>query len=83
MKESVNHVFDVSALAISLRGDCLDSLRRISYESIQWIVTSPPYNIGKDYEDVVPAAAYLAFQRQVLSQKNSVTVELDSKLVLI
>jgi adenine-specific DNA-methyltransferase len=68
VKESVSHVFDASARAVSLRGDCLDSLRSIPDESIQLIVTSPPYNIGKDYEDVVPAADYLAFQREVIAE---------------
>lgn len=28
-------------------GDCLELLRSIADESVQLIVTSPPYNIGK------------------------------------
>ena len=30
-------------------GDCLDFLRQIPDRSIQLTVTSPPYNIGKEY----------------------------------
>jgi len=31
-------------------GDCLDLLSQIPNDSVQLIVTSPPYNIGKWYE---------------------------------
>ena len=31
-------------------GDCLDLLKQIPDNSVQLVVTSPPYNIGKEYE---------------------------------
>ena len=31
-------------------GDCIDLLKQIPNESVQLVVTSPPYNIGKEYE---------------------------------
>ncbi len=34
-----------------IHGDCLDVMNKISSESVDLIVTSPPYNIGKDYGD--------------------------------
>jgi adenine-specific DNA-methyltransferase len=47
-------------------GDCLDLLKTIPDESIQLIVTSPPYNIGKEYEKRLDLNKYLEQQAQVI-----------------
>ena len=49
-------------------GDCLDLLDELPDESIQLIVTSPPYNIGKSYEQKQTLEAYLSLQRRVIEQ---------------
>lgn len=36
------------------KGDCRDLLTRIPHGSIDLTFTSPPYNIGKEYEKVRP-----------------------------
>jgi adenine-specific DNA-methyltransferase len=41
------------------QGDCLDLLPQIPHESIDLTVTSPPYNIGKEYERPLPLAEYV------------------------
>ncbi|MCQ3930852.1 MAG: site-specific DNA-methyltransferase [Chloroflexi bacterium] len=43
------------------QGDCLDYMRRMPNEIIDLTVTSPPYNIGKAYEDTRPLDEYLAW----------------------
>jgi site-specific DNA-methyltransferase (adenine-specific) len=43
-------------------GDCLDVLGRLPAESIDSIVTSPPYNLGiryRTYDDTIPRGKYL------------------------
>jgi adenine-specific DNA-methyltransferase len=40
-------------------GDCTQYLERIPSGSIPLIVTSPPYNIGKEYETLLPLTDYL------------------------
>ena len=40
-------------------GDALSELRKIESNTIQLIVTSPPYNIGKEYEKKTDYSAYL------------------------
>ena len=40
--------FEISKKAVVYGGDCLELLRQIPDESMQLIVTSPPYNIGKE-----------------------------------
>jgi len=42
--------FLLSRQIVVYPGDCLELLHRIPDESMQLIVTSPPYNIGKEYE---------------------------------
>lgn len=49
-------------------GDCLDFLRQIPDRSIQLIVTSPPYNIGKEYEKILDIKEYVSQQSQVIDE---------------
>ncbi len=51
--------------------DCMDNLEfmaQIPGESMQLIVTSPPYNLGKEYEGRSSLAAYLASQTDVIKE---------------
>jgi len=51
--------------------ECQDNLafmRHIKSGSMQLIVTSPPYNIGKSYEERRPLDAYVNQQAQVISE---------------
>jgi adenine-specific DNA-methyltransferase len=41
-----------------IAGDSLDEMAKIESGSIQLIITSPPYNIGKEYETVVTLGIY-------------------------
>lgn len=49
-------------------GDCLDFLQQIPDESIQLIITSPPYNIGKEYEERIDIEKYIFQQNRVISE---------------
>lgn len=48
--------------------DNLDYLARIVDESVQLVVTSPPYNIGKEYESKESLSTYVDQQRVVISE---------------
>ncbi|CAD5910343.1 DNA-methyltransferase [Planktothrix agardhii] len=41
--------------------DCLEVLKKIPSDSLQLTVTSPPYNIGKEYEECLPLNKYLSW----------------------
>ncbi len=43
-------------------------MHEISDKSFKLIVTSPPYNIGKEYESKLSIDAYLAYQKSVISE---------------
>lgn len=49
-------------------GDCLDFLKQLPVESVQLVVTSPPYNIGKRYEKKRSIDRYLSEQQAVINR---------------
>ncbi len=61
----VSH-FSLKEKAVLFRGDCTDFLKEIPDRSVQLVVTSPPYNIGKEDEKRLHLEAYVAQQRLVL-----------------
>jgi adenine-specific DNA-methyltransferase len=60
--------FDLKKRIVVHSGDCLDLLRQIPDSSIQLIVTSPPYNIGKEYEKKVRLNQYIEQQERVIKE---------------
>ena len=60
--------FALSESIVVYYGDCLDLLKSIPDESLQLVVTSPPYNIGKEYEKKLHLALYIQQQDQVISE---------------
>ncbi len=48
------------------RGDCTELLKGLPDESVDLVVSSPPYNIGKEYEARKHLDEYLAEQREIL-----------------
>lgn len=67
-KLNIHPVFRKNYRTVIHPGDCLDLLRQIPDESIQLIVTSPPYNIGKEYENKLKLDTYLEQQTQVIKE---------------
>jgi adenine-specific DNA-methyltransferase len=49
-------------------GDALELLRGLPDASVQLVVTSPPYNLGKRYERRRPLAEYLVDQERVIAE---------------
>jgi adenine-specific DNA-methyltransferase len=49
-------------------GDCFEFLKTVDSNSVDLIVSSPPYNIGKEYEDRSCLKKYLANQEAVLKE---------------
>src|SRR6266508_3505874 len=52
--------------AVVFAGDCRTLLRQVPSESIQLVVTSPPYNLGKEYERRLHLDDYAANQREII-----------------
>jgi adenine-specific DNA-methyltransferase len=60
--------FRANARAVVYEGDCREMLRDIPDGAIQLIVTSPPYNLGKEYEKYLHLDDYILQQRQVIAE---------------
>lgn len=64
----IAETFDPKERIVVLQGDCLDLLKTIPTETIQLIATSPPYNIGKEYETRLKLETYLEQQARVIRE---------------
>jgi adenine-specific DNA-methyltransferase len=60
--------FDEESSIVVYHGNCIDLLKSIPDEKIQLIATSPPYNIGKEYENKLDLNAYIQQQREVIQE---------------
>jgi adenine-specific DNA-methyltransferase len=64
----ISNSFDIRANVILYHGRCQDLLKNMPDESVQLIITSPPYNIGKEYEKKRRIKDYLDEQREVITE---------------
>ena len=67
-KLKITDNWDSKADLVLYCGDCLDLLGRIPSGSINLIVTSPPYNIGKSYERRTSLDDYLRWQQRIIDE---------------
>lgn len=67
-KRKIVERFALSEHIVAYPGDCLDLLKTIPDESLRLIVTSPPYNIGKEYERRLKLETYLEQQEVVIRE---------------
>jgi adenine-specific DNA-methyltransferase len=56
-----------------MQGDCLELMKDIPDGSVDLTVTSPPYNIGKEYESSVSMGDYIGWQREVITEAARLT----------
>ncbi len=54
--------------SVIFTGDCLDHLKQIHNDSLKLIITSPPYNLGKEYEKKQRLDKYIENQVLVIEQ---------------
>ncbi len=64
----ISENFDLNKDIILYNGSCRNLLKQIPNKSIQLIVTSPPYNIGKEYEKKLDIDTYIKQQAEVIKE---------------
>lgn len=64
----VSEIFDEKANLVLYKGNCLDLLAQIPSGQFRLVVTSPPYNVGKPYEQRINFNEYLDQQRRVIGE---------------
>lgn len=65
---SIEEIYHDDANIILFPNDVNIFLSTIPNESVKLIVTSPPYNIGKEYETKTKLEKYLAYQESVIKE---------------
>lgn len=65
---SVSTKFSLNERAVLLTGDCRNLLSQIPDKSIRLVVTSPPYNLGKEYEQRLKLTEYITQQTEVIGE---------------
>ena len=53
--------------------DCIEAMRKINSSCINLTITSPPYNIGKEYEKVLPLEKYLSWAHEWMNEIYRIT----------
>jgi adenine-specific DNA-methyltransferase len=65
---NISRKFSPKEQVVVYPGDCLDLLKTIPGGALQLIVTSPPYNLGKEYEKKLKLKTYLEQQASVIKE---------------
>ncbi len=66
--KQIANSFSPTADLILYQGDVRDFVATIPDNTVSLIITSPPYNLGKDYEDRVSIERYLQSQAEVIAE---------------
>lgn len=64
----ITNKYDKESDVVLYDGDTLELLKQIPDGEAMLIITSPPYNIGKEYEKVCPIDQYLRQQEEVIKE---------------
>jgi adenine-specific DNA-methyltransferase len=74
-KADTSEKFDPKATSVILAGDSAETLKTVPDGSVKLIITSPPYNIGKVYEEATHLEAYLENLSPIVDQLIRVLAE--------
>jgi adenine-specific DNA-methyltransferase len=66
--KQIENQYSPDADLVLCHGDAQEFIATIPDNTVSLIITSPPYNLGKDYEDRVSIKAYLDTQAEVIAQ---------------
>ena len=65
---TVADTYEPNVDVVLFDGDCSEFLKDIPSNSVDLIITSPPYNIGKKYEKKTTLHSYLKSQEPVIAE---------------
>ncbi|WP_435055962.1 DNA-methyltransferase [Micromonospora aurantiaca (nom. illeg.)] len=78
IKAALGKPYYESAETLLYHGDCLELMGRLNEPAFDLTVTSPPYNIGKEYEKVLPLADYVAWCSKWMTRIHELTLKSGS-----
>jgi adenine-specific DNA-methyltransferase len=78
VKADLGKPYYESASVLLYQGDCMELMSRLSQPLFDLTITSPPYNIGKEYERVLPLPEYVKWCGKWMAQIHSLTLPTGS-----
>lgn len=73
IKNSIGKPYFETDDCLLYAGDCLDLMKKIDPAFVDLTITSPPYNIGKEYEEPMSLENYLDWCKNWISEIHRVT----------
>jgi adenine-specific DNA-methyltransferase len=70
--------FSTEERIVVFNGNCLELLSSVPDASMQLVITSPPYNLGKEYEKRLELKTYLEQQEEVIRESVRVLTDTGS-----
>lgn len=67
-KHTISEVFSANEHIVVTESDTLEALKKLPASSFKLAVSSPPYNIGKEYEKQIELQHYLDWQSEILKE---------------
>lgn len=67
-KHSISAEFSTDEYIVVTESDTLEALKKLPASSFKLAVSSPPYNIGKEYEKKIELQHYLDWQSEILKE---------------
>ena len=64
----VSDIYETDVDVVLFEGDCNELLKNTPSNSVDLIITSPPYNIGKKYEKKTSLASYLKDMEPIIAE---------------
>ncbi|MCY3549199.1 MAG: site-specific DNA-methyltransferase [Candidatus Poribacteria bacterium] len=65
---TVSNTYNTDVDVVLFNGDCSELLKGVPSSSVDLVITSPPYNIGKKYEKKTSLASYLKDMEPVIAE---------------
>ncbi|MDD9972563.1 MAG: site-specific DNA-methyltransferase [Candidatus Poribacteria bacterium] len=69
---SVSDTYNTDVDVVLFDGDCSELLKSVPSSSVDLVITSPPYNIGKKYEKKTSLVSYLKDMESVIAEMDRV-----------
>lgn len=67
-KHTISEAFHANDHIVVTESDTLEALKKLPASSFKLAVSSPPYNIGKEYEKQIELQHYLEWQSEILKE---------------
>lgn len=73
LKTDIGNPYYEKADFLLFNMDCMDGLKKIKNTIIDLTITSPPYNIGKEYEKIISLDEYIAWSKKWICEVYRIT----------